>query len=209
MNNLAQKNADSVWKKHGPFFTRLIAEAVALVEASAPIDERARRLLEITDDLADKVAPKAVCRRGCSHCCYQSVTITDWEAARIARYTGRTAMVFAPPTRETNTAAMRMRTRFAGDPCPFLTKNQCSIYAVRPFACRTHFNVGNDPGACDIIRDPGRRVPYFNFNTLTNVRALMFFNAGASFADVREFFPPGSTASEEERDQLARKAGNT
>lgn len=28
-------------------------------------------------------------------------------------------------------------------PCPFLVKGRCSIYAVRPYSCRTHYMAGN------------------------------------------------------------------
>jgi len=183
----AKRNADWVMKKHGAFFERLIAEAVALAETPGPIDPRARRVLEITDDLAAKVAPKAVCRRGCAHCCYQSVIVSDWEAERIGRYTGRNAAKVPALTPGSNILAMRAR--FAGVACPFLVKNECSIYAVRPLACRTHFNMSRDPELCDIKTTPGGRVPYFNFRELTMVHCVLFLNAGCSFADVRDYFP--------------------
>jgi uncharacterized protein len=182
----AKQNADWVIKKHGRFFERLIAEAVALVEAPGPLDTRARRVLEITDDLAAKVAPKAACRRRCSHCCHQSTVISEWEAARIARYTGRTAAVIPKITRE---MIGPMRTRYTGVPCVFLKRGECSIYPVRPLACRVHFNMGDDPSVCDIAAHPGGKVPYFNFAQLKFAHGVLFFKAGCTFADVRDYFP--------------------
>lgn len=187
MTNPAKKRADWVVKKHHVFFERLIGEAVALAEAPGPLDPRARRVLEITDDLAAKVAPKAACRRGCSYCCYQSVIISDWEAARIARFTGRAAAVMPAPT-----PGMDLRPtqkRFAGVPCVFLKRGECSIYPVRPLACRTHFSMEADPAPCDTGRAMGARVRLFNFRALTFVHGVLFLNGGCSFADVREFFP--------------------
>jgi Fe-S-cluster containining protein len=182
-----KQRGDAVLKKHGPFFERLIAEAMRLVYSPEPLEPRARRVLEITDDLAAKVAPKAACRRGCAYCCYQSVIISDWEAERIARFTGRAMAEVAALGPLTDLRVTQKK--FSGVPCTFLKGRDCSICAVRPLACRTHFNIGDDPEACNIGVNPGAMVPYFNFRALTLIHATMFLNAGCTFADVREYFP--------------------
>lgn len=186
--NPAQKKSDSVLKKHGPFFERLIAEAVALAEAPGPLEDRARRMLEITDDLAGKVARKAICRRGCSYCCHQSVIVSSWEAKRIARFTGRAARQFRAPQRGDDLHPTQRR--YLGIPCPFLKRGECSVYAVRPMACRMHFSMEADPAPCNIANDPGGRVALFNFRSLMFPQAMLFLNDGCSFADLRDYFPP-------------------
>jgi uncharacterized protein len=163
---------------------RLIVEAINLVESPAPFEGRAARLLEIVKEIAAPVAPLAICRRGCSHCCYQAVSITSQEAKRIAHATGR-AMQNRPRTE----SAKAMRKRYSGKPCPFLTDGDCTIYETRPMACRLHFNMGDDPSVCDIINRPGARVTLFNVDPLNFVIAALHHNAGSIIADIREFFP--------------------
>lgn len=98
------------------------------------------------------------CRVGCDLCCTRNVTMTSLEAGRIIRHlekTGRLALLdkvesagplprFLPLT-TTNTLAHLCRNGQdppeeaydpAWRPCPLLVDSRCSIYAVRPFACR-------------------------------------------------------------------------
>jgi len=96
------------------------------------------------------------CHRGCSGCCTQNVTITAVEGEAILRFILAEDMslwmaekLASPRTHQTP----KMTTNdfaaacFEGkdvDPeayhnlsvCPFLEKNICTIYPVRPFACR-------------------------------------------------------------------------
>ena len=72
-------------------------------------------------------------------------------------------------------------------PCTFLKNSVCTIYPVRPLACRTHFNLSDDPSLCDIVNKPGAEVPYFNFTALHVPFAQSFLEE--PFADIREFFP--------------------
>jgi Fe-S-cluster containining protein len=38
----------------------------------------------------------------------------------------------------------------AGLPCPFLTGNECGIYAFRPMRCRMHFSAERDAAPCEV-----------------------------------------------------------
>jgi Fe-S-cluster containining protein len=99
----------------------------------------------------------SVCTKGCSTCCTQNVTITAQEGERILGFIQREGLEqwFAgrlPKSGPTTPAAMTTNEYAAAclqgtltddpdnpgnsAPCPFLEKNCCGIYSVRPFGCR-------------------------------------------------------------------------
>ncbi|MDE2429202.1 MAG: YkgJ family cysteine cluster protein, partial [Burkholderiales bacterium] len=94
---------------------------------------------------------KLACRAGCSHCCHASVEIFSPEAFAIVR-----TLKTLPADR---LSAIRQRLLEYGldnidDPawtkrpaCPFLDDHRCSIYAVRPVACRQAHSL--DVKACE------------------------------------------------------------
>ena len=100
------------------------------------------------------------CRKGCSQCCTQNVTITSLEGWNILSYVrteGReewlTATLAAElrPQRPLYTINTMARACLAGKelaeeeqqataPCPFLSEGSCAVYPARPFACRSFFS---------------------------------------------------------------------
>jgi Fe-S-cluster containining protein len=108
------------------------------------------------DDLMEKM--DLACRAGCDLCCTRNVSVTSLEADLVVRHLEETdgrkllekieASKNLPrfqPLTTTNTLAHLCRNGQtppeekcdpAWRPCPFLTESRCSIYAVRPFACR-------------------------------------------------------------------------
>ena len=96
------------------------------------------------------------CTRGCSGCCTQNVTMTAVEGEAILRFIVTQDMTLwlaeklssgpthQPPTMTTNqfaAACLEGRdispdTQHSSAVCPFLDKNLCRIYPVRPFSCR-------------------------------------------------------------------------
>ncbi len=95
------------------------------------------------------------CRRGCSSCCTQSVTITATEGVEILRYVLSQDLSdwfaqrlltrdFIPPKFTTNDfakACLEGRDVDLSPPanqatCPFLNDKECGIYPARPFSCR-------------------------------------------------------------------------
>lgn len=102
---------------------------------------------------------EAACGRGCAFCCTNAgrIDATTLEALRI-----RDHMATMPrPRRIDLQKALKrdLRKREAGKacPCPFLTKAKtCSIYDLRPFACRRIYSVHR----CSADRPPmlSRRV---------------------------------------------------
>ncbi len=74
--------------------------------------------------LADKHADFLICRRGCSDCCQDGLTVLEIEAAWILAHRGRWDEPDAPA--------------HAAGRCAFLTpEGACRIYPWRPYVCRT------------------------------------------------------------------------
>lgn len=85
-------------------------------------------------------AAEIQCRSGCSFCCHQNVDVTIPEAILVALRLGdegdprRAATLEAAALFEGLDEEARIAT---GRPCPMLIDNRCSVYEVRPMACRS------------------------------------------------------------------------
>jgi Fe-S-cluster containining protein len=112
---------------------------------------------------ADGVAPAAptACARGCAFCCHLLVNVTPSEAAVLAARVpdDRREVVLANASRARGLspgAYRRARIR-----CAFLDDNdECTVYDVRPLACRAHTSASRD--TCErVFRGglPGGAVP--------------------------------------------------
>ena len=116
------------------------------------------------------------CRRGCSMCCTQNVTMTTLEGRRIIEYLrsndeetllslahGTPRSEWYRPTITTNDFALfclkgeappKEQNNCSGIACTFLSNSECMIYEVRPFGCRCFFSTqACETEACAVI-DP-------------------------------------------------------
>jgi hypothetical protein len=104
-----------------------------------------RELLQVVDkvdatvaSMSETLAPHLNCRRGCSSCCVDGLTVLPVEAARIAEHLEKTQQHITPH----QTA------------CAFLdAAGACQIYGVRPVLCRTHglpLLAASDVSVCDL-----------------------------------------------------------
>ncbi len=109
------------------------------------------------------------CNEGCSHCCYQPIEIVNWEKYAISDYIKtqfneetvsivrsnliKWADIFNnehgtnPDEAYQDRKTFREKVNNNHISCPFLIDNRCSIYDVRPLACRSHIMVDN-PDYC-------------------------------------------------------------
>lgn len=97
------------------------------------------------------------CKKGCSHCCRMNVTIVKMEAKVIVKYCKDHKItidkdylkeqLLTPEDKIWNTDIA---------PCVFLKNDECSIYPVRPIACRKYF-VGTPPDYCNVKKYPNYR----------------------------------------------------
>lgn len=146
---------------------------------------------------AEPLQAVSACRTGCSHCCHIPVTITRVEADLIAQATGRKQV---RPQRSVHLAqhdslesamaahdALRDPAGVGPGPCPFLANGRCSVYAVRPMACRLLLNLDDDELLCRLVDGTPIPVPYADSRRLQALYLLA--QPGAELADIRAFFP--------------------
>jgi hypothetical protein len=163
-----------------------LANAAIRAKRRAAKVELLREMLDILNAAADGIA---ACRKGCGACCHVSVILSADEAEVIGKEIG---VPVAPPSRyEKRGSTADAAKQHYGTPCPFLVNDQCSIYASRPLACRTLFNMDGDALLCSIVPDAPPKVPYLDHMQFTMVIAQAFMHSMDAHADLREFFPNG------------------
>jgi Fe-S-cluster containining protein len=155
-------------------------------------ESKRRKLFQITLDVAAAIAPHAVCRAGCSHCCKTSALIYQSEADKIGKYLGRAPVQIAARTPEEAESQLRpMRETYYGKPCPLLVNNRCSVYEVRPYVCRQQHSLDETPDQCDTdkVRSEDSSVPHYNLKHLEFAVLYVAMSSGDQMGDIREFFP--------------------
>lgn len=96
---------------------------------------------------AEKMGKKLACRQGCSNCCETHRDIPIYPIEIVGIYWYVIEKVKEPLRSQIKSSLIKHK---KGDPCPFLINKICSIYAIRPLACR-QFNVFSKP--CGIDED--------------------------------------------------------
>jgi len=171
---------------------RAILRAAPSVERSV---ELARTAMNATSRLAEGLLTRApagsvACRAGCDHCCYQPVGLTPPEALAIHAHLQQTlasealaAVAERLAQRARETRGLSSAQRFSPDqPCPFLSSGQCSIYEVRPLACRGMNSL--DAEECQTrLHDPEARAAFLERGSggrsfLEPIRAFHAISAG-------------------------------
>lgn len=111
----------------------------------ATIDE----LLEVFESRLKKENQKIDCKKACHWCCTQAVFINPREAQYIFEYLksnfeAKELAVFKSKisSKDLNTKAMSLKNILIHkDDCPFLKEKTCSVYPVRPMACRIYLSM--------------------------------------------------------------------
>lgn len=103
-----------------------------LLDAYDTIDAAVRRVVD--RDIRER-GVKLACGSGCSTCCHQVIPLTAVELAGIIWFVRfKMAAKARLQLMESIVAAKGTMD------CPFLVRDKCGIYAVRPMPCR-HFNI--------------------------------------------------------------------
>lgn len=177
-------------REQGTTITKLLDEACKLAEGRYTPARSFDSLVDVAERFSKAVTPYLPCRDGCSHCCYMAVSIGEFEARMISRHTGRKLAVKGTVEKFLNTADENI-IKYTGVPCTFLgADGKCTVYAVRPIACRTHHNLMPTAENC-IIKDTPNPENTLKLNVIeidsAAVTLTMF--SGYGFADIREYFP--------------------
>jgi Fe-S-cluster containining protein len=137
----------------------------------------------------------AACSQGCSHCCNTPVTISSLEADLIDRRTGSKPAKPAhavrlqdfPDLDQAIPALQALTAQWQGVPCPLLQDGACSVYDVRPMACRLLINLDDDDLLCRLVPGQAIPVPYANSQKLKAM--FLLAQPAAPLADIRDFYP--------------------
>lgn len=92
------------------------------------------------------------CVKGCSWCCFQPVYLTTQEALLIYEYVMQAFDSLQIKTIQSKSKSKFKKTRNLTEEkkqsiihaCPFLVDNSCSVYPVRPMACRIYLSMDVD-----------------------------------------------------------------
>lgn len=154
------------------------------------------RLVEVQEKAYDLVKPNTPCKKGCYNCCYMAVPINEFEADRIAEYTGRQKAKLdyevSNKSKEAVEAAHERMihnadVKFMRTPCTFLgIEGDCTIYPVRPMPCRTHHVIEADAEHCDLFTQLSG-ANQTDLGWLTAATTGLFLHT--IIADIREWFP--------------------
>lgn len=161
---------------------------------------RLNKMWRLGEEVSKIISPNTACKNGCSHCCKQAVTISEEEAKRIAEYRQSGYYKVAENTPEAFIKKIEeQRDTYRGEECPFLENNLCTIYSVRPIACRFHFNLTDESSLCDT--QTTNEVPNINFNQVHMLQIRALSPEEMSYGDIREYFGRGVRSKETKQKQ--------
>jgi len=124
------------------------------------------------DAAPDENKKEIRCTAGCTACCFIEIDVSGDEAATIIDHC-RENGIEIDRDYLTKQAEVGRKTYSALSKCVFLKDNLCSIYAVRPIACRKHW-VKTDPALCDFSKNIVNSVGgYFDINTEILASAIL------------------------------------
>jgi Fe-S-cluster containining protein len=156
----------------------------AVPRSNDSTDTLLKKLYQITDELNSYIAPKAACGKGCSHCCYVRVPITDIEAAFITKNTG------VSHTKVRSSAEPPLSFYSKTTPCALLASDgTCSVYSSRPFSCRTYNNIDDDEWYCLFENWQVENRPMFGSKPLDEAYKAICNRKANVQTDIRKFFP--------------------
>lgn len=110
---------------------------------------------ETMDSLMDSFISRCIregkkvdCRKGCYHCCYQTVFALPFEVLALSHFiknnfTDREIREIKDNTSRKNGITEKMSARqflHHKSPCPLLREGACTVYEARPMACRTYIS---------------------------------------------------------------------
>ncbi|EIL4856311.1 YkgJ family cysteine cluster protein, partial [Salmonella enterica] len=142
---------------------------------------RTYNLLKAADEISDEmnVSKFAVCQNGCAYCCKIPVDVTLMEAELISYETGKVI----------NDYNAIKRVSYKNSYCPFLDVDnaKCTIYSVRPLACRCFYSLDHYKYCKNVEVD--HLITTVNSNSKwEQIQNLLLTLSNKRVADIREWF---------------------
>jgi Fe-S-cluster containining protein len=168
------------------------ASQVAIVEAYARLDEKIQ-------DSINRSGLLPACHEGCAWCCHGvKINVTAPEALVIAERLKSMKNELLPAVQVAADRRCNMNTDqyfMSGEPCPFLgASNECTIYDVRPMACRRHCCL--DASECErAVKNPKLKLPVSQHAPANAVGAISGFALAAALEDAKLDFRTFELAS--------------
>ncbi len=141
-------------------------------------------LLFYIDKIMEMVYPYTDCRKGCEHCCYMTVGMSEFEAEYIKQYINsnwsnkekkelyskvkklkREHTEIFNPTFLLSESCSKTRV-----PCVFLKDGCCTIYPCRPSICRSYVSLSPSQICHDVLFNSNTKNTVVETNVLNEVR---------------------------------------
>jgi hypothetical protein len=114
-----------------------------------------------------------ICKKGCSHCCYYEIAISDLEVEYI----------------KSKVKTNKIKQNKTNNSCPFLKNGICSIYKYRPFLCRRHLSINDSSKWCELSICNSYNFPLINLTEVDKCYAYLLGPNGLdSLKDIRKVF---------------------
>ncbi|MFO7939847.1 MAG: YkgJ family cysteine cluster protein [Bacteroidales bacterium] len=134
--------------RHGNHIAENGIDSKSLYEGVLPHYEEINELIAILIDYGKQNNIHVDCKAGCSYCCNQSVYGMEHEFDTLATFLTthwtleeREALIERAKARYAQTQNLsKEELALHKSPCPFLKNNKCSVYEVRPMACRIYLS---------------------------------------------------------------------
>lgn len=164
LNNLEKKGTQKEIKdihlqidSNAKYFRELVAQHKDKAGVTWAFLKQADYEMEKHKKVHPNLAKDILCRKGCSFCCEQNVSISPAEAELLVKATvqdnididwSRIERLAALPENPEAWANMPRAER----QCVFLDPQEkaCRVYQYRPGVCRTYFSVDEKPEYCDV-----------------------------------------------------------
>lgn len=176
--SVAEKNLDRIKMQMPPGLARTEERIYKRLSVSKESSlQKLGKLYILMDDLYAFVGKFTPCHKGCNYCCYINISISSLEAEYI----------------EDNLRISQIRNLdkkdFRGTPCPFLDKGACSVYKYRPFVCRRHVALFDNPKWCQLDLCHKYEFTIIRFSEVEKSYHLIVSGSrDISFYDIRQLF---------------------
>lgn len=178
-------NLESDRKKAERKFNRFLAKLPDdLVQQEASLMEQFRRrkatplellaeLYQFLDLFRPYLSMVTPCKKRCSFCCSIPVSVSALEIQYMVQQDPDLLQKCGRVSPDTDT------------PCPFLRRGECSVYSVRPYACRKHVTFTDTAYWCHPTRCNSVVLPLLSFSEADAVYASLIQVSGSTVMDIR------------------------